>query len=346
MRYLMLVPLCLVCAGLALFSCVLPAVVESCSEACSSVENVPGRVGCFFSAFFRQCMTTSMDRAFIATFLAFAAALITISHVEAARLSNQPSAVLTRPNWTWIAVNAITGAVVAPSVLFAHIKRRRDGIAKVRETSGEPRRDETIDEFSPLVNGVTSADLSASAMASANHRRELLSIHQTCAIPTAVGLGFVAPSAVLLVDPSPVAAGLWNLFPVAVWAIKRLTLKLLHEDRSGCHYAERCWGSVARLYAGPIVLSVTMHPYLVGCWLWPGVTREVVPSAVQLMQINFWIMAVAYLYWLLIEGPFRIVAAVVLTSCLAGPGAGISLGWVIQELNKAGPARSTKQAHL
>jgi hypothetical protein len=132
--YLICVPILVISVSGVLFSRIIPAVVESCSDACSAVTPPFLHTACIFSAFFRQCLATDTSRAFIVSFLAFVAALLIIAHVEASRQFNQPSTILTRPALTWLAVNAVTGSVVSPIVLCTNIKRHKDG-------TGSGRRD-------------------------------------------------------------------------------------------------------------------------------------------------------------------------------------------------------------
>jgi hypothetical protein len=147
-------------------------------------------------------------------------------------------------------------------------------------------------------------------------------------------LGFVVPSIVLIACPSPLVAGLWNFFPIAIYAVHAVALRLLGEDRQISFYAERDLGSVVRIYALPVALSILAHIYFVACWIWAkgGAPQDEWGPAPKLMLINFWTIATTYLYWLFIESSLSTMACAVLIACFGGPGAGISVGWVLKEL--------------
>jgi hypothetical protein len=149
-------------------------------------------------------------------------------------------------------------------------------------------------------------------------------------------LGFVVPSIALIACPSPLVASLWNLFPIAIYAAHALASRLLGEGRQSSFYAERDAGSVVRIYAIPVALSILAHIYFVAGWITAkGETQDEWGPAPKLMLINFWAIVTTYLYWLLIESSLSTVAWAVLIACFGGPGAGISVGWVIKELGRA-----------
>jgi len=306
-RYLVLVPILVISVSAVLLSRVLPAVVESCSNACSTVTSPLLHIGCFFSAFFQQCLATPTSSAFIMSFLAFVTALLTISHVEASRQFNQPSSILTQPTWIWIAVNAVTGAMVTPVILCANINHHKDGAVVQRndpracsesEVDTPPRTELSESEIRPLISH-HDADTSTTTSASRIHDRHLFSLQRTYAIPIAIFVGFVLPSAMLIICPTPVVSGLWNFFPFTIFAVHALALRLLGGDGRSSFHAERNVASVARIYAIPVALSILAHVYLVACWIWAkaGVQDQWGPAS-KLMLINFWAIVTTYFYWL------------------------------------------------
>ncbi|KAI1339408.1 hypothetical protein F5Y15DRAFT_382451 [Xylariaceae sp. FL0016] len=321
--------------SIVIFSQLLPSVVESCSAACTTTDNPLSQQGCFFSAFWKQLLATEISSAFVASFLALVTALLNISNIEASRVCNQPSTILTRPVWIWIAVNAVTGAVVSPTVLIANIKRHQD---HRRQSTGasKRRRIQERDENRPLINSVSSIPVSTSnsttidPSAPESHERELVSDSRSYIIPISVVLGFIVPSIALVLKPDPLIAGLWNLFPIAIYIIGSLALKLV-PDGQGFRHAESHWGSSARLYSIPILLSLSAHVYLVSCWLTTSEEGWAELPAVKLMVTNFWTICATYLYWIFIESSPATAVLTVLTAILAGPGAGVSIGWVLKE---------------
>jgi hypothetical protein len=276
----------------------------------------------------------------MACILALVSALLTVSHIEASRLVNQQSNLLTRPAWIWFAVNAITGAIVSPLVLCASIVRSRNGAGVSRgceivryDNSGDEDEgaDESIGrtETQLLIYVDAGAPVAASA-AWAYHNRSLSSRTRTFSIPIAVAIGFVLPSILLLADPNPAIAAAWNLFPLAIYVVDLSAHRLLGGEEDSEHYhAENNTRSAARIYCIPIALSMAAHFYLVA-----ALAREPViawtPSA-KLMLINFCFMFLTYMYWILIESSATTVWVAVLMTCLAGPGAGVSIGWILKE---------------
>lgn len=336
--YLISVPVVVISLSVVCFSKVLPEVIESTSDACSATTQPLPHIACTLSAFFRQCLTTTTSRAFIASFLAFVSALLTITHVEASRRFNQPSTILTRPALTWLALNIATGSVVLPIVLCATIKRHKDGIRLGRKAT-RPEIDPAMrpqslsEQERPLISN-HDAD---SPITPVIYDRHLLSLQHTYAIPFAVLLGFVLPSVLLFECPSPPVATLWNFFPIAIYAAHALALRFLGDDRQSSFHAERDVRSVVRIYAIPVTLSVLAHIYFVASWIWTqGEAQDEWGPAPKLMLINFWAIIATYLYWLLIESSLWTVVCAVLIACLGGPGAGISVGWVLKELGRAG----------
>ena len=337
--YLISVPIFVISVSVVCFSKILPAVIESSSNPCSPVTQPLPRTACVLSAFFRECLATTTSRAFIASFLAFVSALLTITHVEASRRINQPSTILTRPTLTWLAVNIVTGSVVSPVVLCANIKRHKDGI-RLRPKDPRPEIDTALqsesssEEVRPLISNHDTD--SSSTAPPVIHDRHLLSLQHTYAIPISVLFGFVLPSILLFEHPSPLVATLWNFFPVAIYAAHALALRLLRDDRQSSFYAERDARSVVRIYAIPVTLSILAHIYLVTSWLYAKEeAQDEWGPAPKLMLINFWTIVATYLYWLLIESSFSTMTWAVLIACFGGPGAGISVGWVLKDLRHA-----------
>lgn len=338
--YLFILPILCIAGSIGLFSQVLPAVVESCQRECVDVRPLAGQIACFLSAFFKQCLSHKSDSAFMACILALVSALLTVSHVEASRLVNQQSNLLTRPAWIWFAVNAITCAIVSPIVLCASIVRSRNAAEVSRGgeivhhgNSGDEDEgaDENIDrdENQSLSNVDTRAPVAASATW-AYQTRSLSSQKRTFSIPIAVAIGFVIPSILLLADPNPAVAAAWNIFPFAIYLVDSAAHRLLGGVEDNEHYhAENNTGSAARIYCIPIAFSTVAHFYLVA-----SLAREpaiVWTPSTKLMFINFCFMFLIYLYWILIESSTKTFWVTVLITCVAGPGAGVSIGWILKE---------------
>lgn len=86
----------------------------------------------------------------------------------------------------------------------------------------------------------------------------------------------------------------------------------------------------------PVALSILAHIYFVASWIWvKGGAQDQWGPAPKLMLFNFWTIVTTYMYWLLIESSLSTVACAVFIACFGGPGAGISVGWVLKELGRA-----------
>jgi hypothetical protein len=322
MAYLLLVPALVVGISLGCFASVLPSVVASVGQPCSSESGVFQGLICFFTVFFRQCLAPKLGEAFIAAFLAFISALITVSNLESSRIFNQSSRVITNPAAAWLLVNAATGAVITPIVFGFTMKRNKDALAEA-----EQRRRRSPDE--------SNVSTESPALVLSHDERHLSYRAETYAIAVGVTLGFVLPSIILLITPNPIVVGLWNLFPIFVSLLRRSTLYVLlrsgrHMDKT--HHAETSYGSVLRLYAIPAILSVISHWYLIYVFAFEDHMELSASPALKLMVINFWSIVICMAYWIFIETSWRVLAIVLCCSLLGGAGMGLCLGWVLKEL--------------
>ena len=322
MAYLLLVPALVVGISLGCFASVLPSVVASVGQPCSSEGGFFQGLICFFTVFFRQCLATKLGEAFIASFLGFIAALITASNVESSRIFNQSSRVITNPAAAWLLVNAATGAVITPIVFGFTVKRNKDALVEAEQSRRRSPDESNVSTESP-------------ALVLSHDERHLSCRAETYAIAVGVTLGFVLPSIILLISPNTIVVGLWNLFPIFVSLLRRSTLYVLlrsgrHMDKT--HHAETSYGSVLRLYAIPAILSVISHWYFIYVFAFEDHTDFSASPALKLMVINFWSIVICMAYWILIETSWRVLTIVLFCSLLGGAGMGLCVGWVLKEL--------------
>ncbi|KAF8248999.1 hypothetical protein K440DRAFT_623116 [Wilcoxina mikolae CBS 423.85] len=125
--------------------------------------------------------------------------------------------------------------------------------------------------------------------------------------------------------------GLWHFFPVYVSLIRRVLRRVVGGGHQ--HHAESSVPSVVRLYALPVVLSVVCHVNLVLMVLRgrEDDSDETTVATLRFMRINFLGVVATMVYWIVIEGGWRVAGYAVLGGVVAGPGAGVAVGWVLKE---------------
>lgn len=237
----------------------------------------------------------------MAVILSFVAALVTVVHVESARVGNQANKVVANPTPGLLVFNLLGGAVVWQLLIVpSSFVRSRE----ILLTPGEKGRG-------------------------------LGSTADGLAVPVGVLIGYVVPSVVMLTTNTPVAIFVWLFFPVYVAAVRQATRWALQTTRAQMRemlYLEgsKIWAAV--VYAIPVALSVASHVLVL--WHLFGQKddrKEMTRVTMKFIEIDFGFIAATVLYWILVEGGWRVALVTVGVSVVLGPGAGICAGWMLRE---------------
>ena len=286
-----------------------------------------GAPTCFLVSFFREAVAGARAAGLVAPALALVGGLLTVSAVEAARLCNAPSPLLVHPTGPWLAFTALlAGALVWQLVMLpAFFHRSRAIAAAGRDTDGPS---------DPNLDG---------AMRHLARRAELV------AIPVAVTVGFVAPSVLMLAldDPTAVAvaSGIWLLFPVWVSLIRRAVraavLALVPNDHDDNNQQQSSWHAsfylesdrraLVAVYAVPVACSAVAHVLLIWSLTRPDDRKEMTRAVTRCVVVEAASVVLTVLYWLLVEAGWRVALAMVATSVVLGPGAGVCVAWILRE---------------
>ncbi|KLU92772.1 hypothetical protein MAPG_11713 [Magnaporthiopsis poae ATCC 64411] len=264
----------------------------------------------YLVSFFHKALASTRSAASLAEVPAFVGGLLTVATLEAARLCNASSALIAHPTGPWLVFNPTGGEPVWVFVIVPAFLRRAKGLIPV---------DESPD-----------ARLAADS-------RNLAFAADAVVVPLSAALGFVAPSAAMLATNSPITILGLALLPPS-------TLRSPATSRAGPSYApcpsvprpasasRRGAGPSWTSMAGPVVCSIAAH-------LWNLVVlirgadgwREITRSTVEFIEIDAVFIGLTVLYWILVEGGWRLAGLMVLLSVLLGPGAGICAAWVCRE---------------
>ncbi|KAK4221570.1 hypothetical protein QBC38DRAFT_491791 [Podospora fimiseda] len=227
-------PILLTTLSLLLFTHLLPPVIQSTSLQCPATTsgNTLYQIRYFLSVFSSEFMTTPLSTAFMTSLLCFISALITISHVEASRAYNQHAKIITHPTLSWLLLNVATGAVIAPGILYTHIRKHREHILSLSRRDDSSSSSGSEDEEEEEEDQTTTSRGTEPVPPLPQVNRGLLLTERIYSIPIAVLGGFVLPSLLLLINPSPLIAGLWNLFPLVVFRVNWMVLRGLRKEKS------------------------------------------------------------------------------------------------------------------
>ncbi|KAG6002386.1 hypothetical protein E4U21_003146 [Claviceps maximensis] len=292
---------------------------------------VLGTPACFLVSFFRAALDSLRSKAVLGVVLALVGSLLTVSTVESARPVNAKNPVVSRPTLPWLVFNLVGGAlvwqlVIVPAFILAAKTWPCKGAAHGRLRPGdEEDEDQDQDENDD---------------ASANIRGRELAQTEVLAIPLAVALGFYVPSMLMLVATSPLSIGVWLFFPAYVSLIRQLVRHLLAfmsrffrspPTTSTCHVESHVRTYLA-VYALPILASLLAHAFMVFNFLTGADDRkELTRTTVKFIEIDFQYIGLTLLYWVFVEVGWRAPLAMVASSVLLGPGAGLALGWLYRE---------------
>ncbi len=285
---------------------------------------------CGIVTFFKLILSDPEGFLFLAVFLSFVAGLVIIVCLESSRVANQAHRVIKYPTLALMMVNIVGGLVVFPLVLCP---------AFLLKSQNEQR-------LEPLVPTVTaegaSVVLETTPFIRALHLtdRHILSAAEIYSVPLSVFLGFIVPSITLFLHPNKeVLIVLWQLFPVYV-AILRYILRavLLHTVPHLCMnhvHVESDNVGLLYVYGVPSIVSLFIHLLYVWHALAPSSgPNPQVHAALHVLVVDFWAIALMMIYWLWFEGGIKPAITALSASLIAGPGAGICVGWIMHEKQK------------
>ncbi|KAH6611475.1 hypothetical protein Trco_001495 [Trichoderma cornu-damae] len=279
-----------------------------------------GTPTCFLVSFFQCALDSLRSRAVMAVVLAFVGALATVSCVESARRCNRPNALIAKPTPWWLLFNLVGGALVWQLAIVPAFLHRAKALVLAerawRDGGGEP---------------VAAPDADA---ANAKEQGRTLPDAEAVAIPIAVAVGYFLPSALMLAYNSPAAVAAWLLFPLHVSLVRQGVRRIIDRIRrvgpTSIHH-EAHWQCVALLYALPVVLSAVAHVFLLWSLAQADDRKKMTKLTVTFVEIDVQFVAWTVLYWVFVEAGWKLPLSMIGVSILAGPGAGICLGWLYRE---------------
>lgn len=280
-----------------------------------------GTPSCFLVSFFQCALDSLRSRAVMAVILAYVGALATVCTVEAARRCNRPNALIAKPTLWWLLFNLLGGALVWQLVIVPAFLHRAKALVQADRTLNNDDDDGDDDEEAAV------------AAADAEQDRTLPD-SEAVAIPIAIAVGYFLPSVLMLVFNSPVAITIWLFFPLYVSLVRqgvRLLIDRIRRVSPTSIHHESHWQCVALLYTLPIVLSVAAHLFVLWNLSQADDRKKMTKLTVSFIEIDFQFIAWTVLYWVFVETGWRVPLSMVATSVIAGPGAGICVGWLYRE---------------
>lgn len=286
-----------------------------------ALSRVPllGTPSCFLVSFFHSALDSLRSRAVMGAVLAYVGALATVCTVEAARRCNRASGLIARPTAWWLLFNLLGGAVVWQLVIVPAFLHRAKALVAAAEEDHDDRDEEE--------GGRTAEDKRL--------EERTLPDSEAVAIPIAVAVGYFVPSALMLAFNSPATIGVWLFFPLYISIVRQVVRGIVERIRRvspvSIHH-ESHWQCVVLVYALPVAVSIAAHVFL----LWSVAQRhddrkKMTRLTLSFIEIDVQFVAWTVLYWVFAESGWRVPLGMVAISVVAGPGAGVCLGWLIRE---------------
>ncbi|KAH6655236.1 hypothetical protein BKA67DRAFT_559964 [Truncatella angustata] len=322
LQWLLVVPLLLAILGVVMLvlhsDYNIPALYSQCRahSRLHALSKIPviGPPTCFLISFFQFANASARSFARMSVILSFVSALLATNLVESARLCNKPSRVIYKPTIPWLVFNLLGGALVWDLLIVPSFLLRAKDVQAARES----RRAERIREADSDID---------------RQVRCLSSQVEVWAIPVAVVIGFVVPSVVMLAVNGPISIAVWLFFPLWVSAI-RYAVKIVGVnsvvDPEPYHLESRRWPTVG-IYAVPVLCSVLAHGLLIWNLFSHEDRKEMTRVTIRFIQIDFAIIVLTVVYWILVEAGVIVTLAFLGLSILLGPGAGLCAAWVLRE---------------
>ncbi|KAI8264617.1 hypothetical protein K4K58_012075 [Colletotrichum sp. SAR11_239] len=284
------------------------------------ISKVPvfGTPVCFAISFFQNALDSARTFASMSAVLSFIAGLMTVTTVEAARICNAPNVLIANPTGPWLVFNLIGGAVVWELVMVPAFFHRSRSIYLARKKAGKQ-----------VVESAASKDPDFG-----KHARHLSVDAEIVAIPVSVAWGFVLPSILMLIYNSPATIAVWLFFPVWVSLVRQAVrwgvLHLQKRQRRSFHL-ESHTVSLLLVYLVPMVCSVVSHVFLIWSLFQRDDRKEMTRATVKFIEIDVTFIGFTVLYWLLVEGGWKVALVAVAAAIPLGPGAGICVAWIYRD---------------
>ncbi|EQB58823.1 hypothetical protein CGLO_00900 [Colletotrichum gloeosporioides Cg-14] len=285
-----------------------------------AISKVPvfGTPVCFAISFFQNALDSARTFASMSAVLSFIAGLMTVTTVEAARICNAPNVLIANPTGPWLVFNLIGGAVVWELVMVPAFFHRSRSIYLARKKAGKQ-----------VVESAESKDPDFG-----KHARHLNVDAEIVAIPVSVAWGFVLPSILMLIYNSPPTIAVWLFFPVWVSLVRQAVrwgvLRLQKRQRRSFHL-ESHTVSLLLVYLVPMVCSVVSHVFLIWSLFQRDDRKEMTRATVKFIEIDVTFIGFTVLYWLLVEGGWKVALVAVAAAIPLGPGAGICVAWIYRD---------------
>ncbi|KAK5631111.1 hypothetical protein RRF57_006826 [Xylaria bambusicola] len=259
---------------------------------------------------------------FFGWYLSFLGALLTICRVEAARECNKRKWNIRSPTASWLVSNLIGGAFVWNLwIIPALIKSARDFWVNVEMAN------EDAEETGQVHQGGQEVGNQIDTMHSLTSEAEVY------AIPIAVAVGYMVPSAIMLTLRNATAAMIWLIFPLWVavihWVVKFAAIKLLRNNEPHClrTHDDSMWC----IYFLPSVVSFISHLAFVSNLGFMDDSRQMTQMALKFIMINFLYTAAPVYYWVFVEVNANELLLLMVSSVLFGPGATLCIRRSVQE---------------
>ncbi|KAH7145887.1 hypothetical protein B0J13DRAFT_554407 [Dactylonectria estremocensis] len=269
---------------------------------------------CYLVSFFHVALDALRSKAVMAVVLAFIGGLLTVSTVEAARVCNAPHVVVAYPTGPWLVLNLIGGAVVWELVITPALLHSTQALFAARKRHHDSGDDHDSDSL--------------------ENRSSHLPDNEVIAIPISVAIGYFLPSILMLVFNSPVTIGIWLFFPIYVSLIRQGVRKMVTDvkkvDPTLIHL-ESDRGSLAFVYALPVLLSMAAHVFIIWNLTQPDDRKKMTKSTLTFIEIDIQFIFWTVLYWMLVEVGWRVPLITIASALSFGPGGGTCLGWVYRE---------------
>jgi hypothetical protein len=276
----------------------------------SFLSHIPvlGAPACFLVSFWLETLDSFRGRVIMGALLGFVVGLVTVTTLESKRVANQRDGMLKRSGlWVW-----------APFVVLGGVAVTGWGVP------GLVRRGKQVSEVQPGAEGGEAV-------------RVLAMKADGVAVPVSIALGLVVPAVVMVAMRSPLAVGLFLLFPVWTSLLRKVIRVVLTQFQdetwtATLHLSSSSLNLVA-VYALPVLLSVVAHVFL----LYNVTTKrddsqEMTRSTLRFILIDLAGLVAGVLYWVLVEAGWMAAVIFAVGTLLAGPGAGVSLAWGWREI--------------
>ncbi|KAI1437294.1 hypothetical protein GGR50DRAFT_94649 [Xylaria sp. CBS 124048] len=333
MQYLLVVPVLLSVAAVFLLAwhgdVNTPLLYSQCHSRSRlpEISRIPflGAPACFLVSLFMFASASIRGITQLCVIVSFTSALLTVCRVEAARACNQRSWNIRFPTLSWLLFNLVGGTIVWDLWILPLFLRRAKDV-----------RIERIKADALGGSGGGGGDDSMEALEGEERimlERSLVTSAEVWAIPLAIAIGFVFPSAMMLALTNVKSVTVWLFFPVWVavihLAIKFVVVRISRDN--GPIYLESHIASLMLVYALPFLASLFTHALFIWDLFWKDNSRELTRMALKIIGTDFIFIAATVLYWVLAESGITPAILLVVFTVFLGPGAALCLTWLIRE---------------